>query len=169
MQPSRQRARSGETHRERHEPVDRRPDERSFSDLLSELSTETRTLIRQEINLAKTELSEKTSEVGKDAGLMGAGGAIAYAGLIVLAFGLALLLGLVMANWLAFVIVGAAVALTGYALLQTGLSRLKRTDLSLSKTAETLQEDKQWMKEEARKVRHGETETKPSERRSTIR
>jgi FtsZ-binding cell division protein ZapB len=61
------------------------------------------------------------------------------------------------------------VAFTGYAVLQTGLSRLKRTNFSLSKTAETLQEDKQWMKEEAKKIKHGKSEARPGGRRRTIR
>lgn len=112
-------------------------------------------LIRQEINLAKTEASEKVSAAGRDAGLVGAGGAVAYAGFIVLSIGLALLIGTFMADWLAFVIVGTVVAAAGYGLAQSGLNSLKQTDFTLARTAETLEEDKQWMKEEVRQVREG--------------
>ncbi len=161
-------------------------DERSLVDLLSELTSETSALVRQELNLVQTEVSEKASEArrevsqkaseaGKDVAYVGLGGAVAYAGLIVLLFGLALLLGLLMPEWLAFLIVGVAVALIGYALLQSGLSGLRKidyslsTDFTLSKTKESLREDKQWMKEEAREIKAGETGTKPSERRPEIR
>ena len=174
---------------DRRPPDDRRPrgeprldDERSLVDLLRELTTETRELVRQEINLAQTEISEKTSqatqevkgkatEAGKDAAYVGLGGAIAYAGLLALVFSLALLLGSFMPDWLGFLIAGVVVLLIGYALIQSGLKKLRQvdyalsTDFSLSKTKRTLQEDKQWMKEEAREVKAGETETKPSEHR----
>lgn len=129
-------------------PNGRHTDTRSLGDLLRELTGETRTLVRQEIGLAQTEISEKVSEAGKDAASMGAGGAIAYAGFIVLAFGLALLLGTVMANWLAFVITGAAIAIIGYVMLQGGLTALKKANFSLQRTENTLREDKKWIKEE---------------------
>ena len=168
---------------DRRPPSEPRPDERSLVDLLSELTTETRELVRQEINLAQTEISEKTSqatqevkntalEAGKDAAYVGLGGAIAYAGLLALVFSLALLLGSFMPDWLGFLIAGVVVLLIGYALAQSGLEKLRQmdyalsTDFSLSKTKQTLQEDKQWMKEEAREVKQGETEAKPSGRPS---
>jgi hypothetical protein len=147
----------------------RRPDSRTFGDLLSELTTETSTLVRQEIQLAKTELSEKATDVGKDAALITTGGAIAYAGLITLAFGLSLVLGLVMVTWLAFLIVGVCIAFSGYALLQLGLTRLERTNLALSKTAETLEEDKQWIKEEAKEIRHGRAKAETKKSQDTTR
>jgi len=40
--------------------------DRSLGELFSELSQETNTLIRQEVNLAKTEMSQKASRVGKE-------------------------------------------------------------------------------------------------------
>lgn len=128
-------------------------DGRSLTGLFRELSRETRMLVRQEISLAKTEISEKASEAGRDVALVGAGGAVAYVGFIVLVMGLAILLGSVIADWLAFVITGVVVALIGYALAQKGLSALRRMDFKLTKTTETLQEDKQWMKEEAKEVK----------------
>lgn len=169
---------------ERYRRAEPRPnDDRSLVDLLGELTTETRELVRQEINLAQTEISEKTSqatqevkdkaaEAGKDAAYVGLGGAVAYAGLIALVFSLALLLGSFMPDWLGFLIVGVLVAGIGYALAQSGLKKLRQinyaleTDFSLSKTKQTLQEDKQWMKEEAREIKENETETKPSDRQS---
>ena len=160
-----------------------RSDERSLVDLLGELTTETRELVRQEINLAQTEISEKASQATQEAkdkasqagngvAYVGLGGAIAYAGLLALVFSLALLLGSFMPDWLGFLIAGVLVAGIGYALVQSGLTKLRQidyaltTDFSLSKTRKTLQEDKQWMKEEAREVKAGETERKPSDRPS---
>jgi hypothetical protein len=66
-------------------------DDRSLGELFQELSRETSLLIRQEVALAKTEMTEKAQQLGKDAGFLGAGGAIAYAGFIVILGGLAIL------------------------------------------------------------------------------
>ncbi len=130
-------------------PVRRRPaDERSFGELLGELTRETRTLVRQEINLAKTEASEKASAAGKDVAYVAAGGAVAYAGLIAVVFAFVFLVAGIMPVWLSSLTVGLVVAGIGYALAQRGLTALKRMNLTLSRTTETLQEDKQWMKDE---------------------
>ncbi len=48
-------------------------DERTLGELFSELAQETSTLVRQEVNLAKTEMSQKASRVGKDVGFLAAG------------------------------------------------------------------------------------------------
>ena len=55
-------------------------DDRSLGELFSELAQETSTLVRQEVQLAKTEMGQKASRVGKDVGFLAAGGAVAYAG-----------------------------------------------------------------------------------------
>src|SRR4029453_14407818 len=57
-------------------------DERTLGEMFAELSQETRTLVQQELRLAKTELTEKASQVGKGAGLIVGGGLIAYGGLL---------------------------------------------------------------------------------------
>ncbi len=124
------------------------PDNRSFGQLLSELTRETRTLVRQEIRLAQTEVSEKASEAGKDVAYVAAGGAVAYVGLIAIVFAFAFLLAEVIPLWLSTLIVGLVVAGLGFLFISWGLAALKRMNLSLTRTTETLKEDKQWMKRE---------------------
>jgi hypothetical protein len=57
-------------------------DERTLGEMFAELSRETRTLVQQELQLAKTELTEKASKMGKGVGLLVGGGLIAYGGLL---------------------------------------------------------------------------------------
>ena len=57
-------------------------DDRSLGELFSELAQDTSTLVRKEVQLAKTEMSQKASRVGKDVGFLAVGGAVAYAGLL---------------------------------------------------------------------------------------
>jgi Flp pilus assembly protein TadB len=122
--------------------------ERSFGDLFRQLTQDLSTLMRQEVMLAKTELSQKASEAGKDVGLLAAGGAIAYAGFLVILAGVVLALGLVLPWWASALIVGVVVAAIGYFLIRKGQTALKQADLTPKQTIETLKEDQQWVKEQ---------------------
>lgn len=125
-------------------------DPRSLGDLLSELSSETTTLVRQEIALASREIREEIRTASKNAAYIAAGGALAYAGLITLLMGLGWLLGEILfdAEWLGLLIVGAIVAAVGYTLVKKGLDTLKAMDPVPERTVQTLKEDKQWLKNE---------------------
>ena len=125
-----------------------RGDDRSLGELFSELSQETTTLIRQEVNLAKTEMSQKASRVGKDVGFLAASGAVAYAGLLAIIAGVIALLALVIPLWLSALLVGLVVAAIGYFLVKRGLDALKQEDLTPRQTIETLKEDKEWAKDQ---------------------
>ncbi len=126
--------------------------DRSLGDLLSELSTETTTLVKQEVRLAKAEAREEIREASKGLAATAAGGAVAYTGLIALVIGLGWGLGelLAGAEWLGITIAGVVVALIGYVMLKKGLDQLKALSPPLDTTTQTLQEDKQWIKEETR-------------------
>jgi uncharacterized membrane protein YphA (DoxX/SURF4 family) len=122
--------------------------ERSLGDLFSQLTHDLSTLLRQEVMLAKTELSQKASKAGKDVGLLAAGGALAYAGFLVILAGIILALGLMLPWWASALIVGVVVAAIGYFLIRKGQTALKQTDLTPKQTIETLKEDQQWAKEQ---------------------
>jgi hypothetical protein len=120
-------------------------DERSLGELFGDLTREISTLVRQEATLAKTEITQKVSHVGKDVGMLAAGGAVAYAGL--LAIVAAVIIGLANAGlpwWAAALLVGIVVAGTGGFLVQRGISALKQEDLAPRETIETVKEDTQW-------------------------
>src|SRR5215217_1284810 len=57
-------------------------EERSIGELFAELLQKTTTLVRQEIELAKVEMSQKASRVGKNVGFLVIGGVVAYTGLL---------------------------------------------------------------------------------------
>jgi hypothetical protein len=66
--------------------------------LIGDLRGQFRELVREELELLRTEMSEKFSRYGSDAISLGAGAVAAYAGLIVLLAGLAFLLAFALAN-----------------------------------------------------------------------
>jgi xanthine/uracil permease len=125
-------------------------DDRSLGELFAELAQETSTLVRQEVTLAKTEVSQKASRAGRHIGILAAGGAVAYAGLLAILAALIVLLDNVMALWLSALLVGVVVAVVGYLLIRRALDALKREDFAPRETMETLKEDQQWAKDQTR-------------------
>ena len=132
----------------------RERDERSLGQILKDLSNETSTLLRQEVELAKTEMSEKASRMGTNLGSLAVGGAVLFLGALALLTavisGLTSLLDQFMdlnvAVWLAPLLVGIALAVIGYGLVKKALDTLKRESLTPRKTTESLQENKEWLK-----------------------
>ena len=126
-----------------------RRDDRSLGELFAELAQETGTLVRQEVELARVELSQKAAGAARDIGSLVLGGAIAYAGL--LAIVAAVIVALADAGlpwWLSALLVGVVVAGIGYALVARARAALGRTDLMPQRTVETLKEDREWAKEQ---------------------
>jgi hypothetical protein len=123
-------------------------EDRSLGELFSELSRQTSTLIRQEVALAKAEMKQKGSEAGKDIGMMAAGGALAYAGLLALIATVIIVLANVMAWWLSALIVGIVVVAIGGLMIQRGMSALKQSGIAPEQTIDTLKEDKEWARKQ---------------------
>jgi hypothetical protein len=106
-------------------------------------------LVRQEVELAKTEMSQKASQVGKDVGFLAAGGMVAYAGFLALIAAVIIGLGqLGVTWWLSALLVGLVVAAIGAYLVFQGINDLKNANLAPQKTIETLKEDQQWAKQQ---------------------
>jgi hypothetical protein len=125
--------------------------EHSIGDLFSTLSTETSTLIRQEMALARAELTQKGKEAGKGAGLFGGAGAVGLLGAGAITAGIILLLDLAIAAWLAAIIVGLIyVAIAAFLGLQ-GRDRIQAATPPVpEETVETVKEDVEWAKTRAR-------------------
>jgi len=122
-------------------------DERSLGELFSELSRETAALVRQEVALAKTELSEKVSRLGRSAGLIGVGGVLGHAGVLTLIAAIVIILanaGLPL--WASALLVAVVLLVVSYVLTQQGLTGLKREPLKPAETIDTLKENAQWAK-----------------------
>lgn len=128
-------------------------DSRSLGELFKELSRETSTLVHQELELAKTEMSEKASAVGKNVAFLVVGGAVAYAALLFILAAAAFGLTAFMPAWLATLIVGVVVAIIGLVLVQKGLGALKQTSLVPEKTITSLKEDKAWAQQQVNQVK----------------
>ena len=123
-------------------------DDRSLGQLFGDLSRQLTTLVKQEIELARTETTSRVTSLGRDAAMLGAGAALAYAALLVGLVGIAILLAdLGLEPWIAFVVVALIVGAIAVVLIQQGRTRLQRADLAPRQTIETIKEDAAWAKE----------------------
>lgn len=112
----------------------------SVGQLIGELASDLSTLLRQEIELAKTELKVEVSKAGKGAGLVGGAG---YAGLMVGVFAsltLMFVLDLGMPTWVAALLVTIAWAIAGYVLFTRGRQQMKSVHPTPTQTVESIKE-----------------------------
>lgn len=126
-------------------------DDRSIGQLLSDLAGETTSLVRKEIELAKTELSEKLTQLGIGVVALAAGGLVFFAGFLVLLDAAVYGLGRLLDNYglpaLEALIVAVATMVVGVIMLMIGRNLMKAENLTPSRTTESLRRDKDMVKE----------------------
>jgi uncharacterized membrane protein YqjE len=122
--------------------------QRSVPEVLHDIAGNLQMIVRSELRLAKTELAEKASSATAPAMTLGAGAVMAFYG-----FGFVLLacvygLSIVLAPWLAALIIGGVLALTGGALALTSIKKLKSIRTIPDQTINSLEENAQWAKQQ---------------------
>jgi predicted phage tail protein len=131
-------------------------DSRPLAELLGGLASDISTLFRKEVQLAKTEVSEKLSETMAGAASIAIGGVLMLGALgIFLAAIVSLLAAFfvnqgmdpTMANAISAFIVTAVAAIAGWALISKGLNALKASNLNMNRTAASLGRDANIVKE----------------------
>ncbi len=125
-------------------------DERSLGELFGDLSRQASTLVRQEIQLAKTELTQSAGRLGKDVGFMAGGGVIAFVGFEAIIAAIIIGLAQFIPWWLSALLVGLLLVVAGYFLLQRGLSAMKQESLAPEQTVRSVQETVEWAKGQVR-------------------
>ena len=127
-------------------------DNRSLAELIRELRDESTVLLRQEVALAKTEMSENASRMGRNIGYLAVGGAIALMGLFFLLFAASAGINLVIATtewaphgvWIAPLIVAVVVGIIGLGLVSKAKNTLSHASLVPHQTIDTLKVDQKW-------------------------
>jgi hypothetical protein len=98
----------------------------SQTDLVERLTADVRTLVRDELDLARREMTAKAKRAGAGAGLFGGAGVLALYGVAALVFTVGALLALVLPVWAAALITTAAVLLVAAVAALVGRSQVKR-------------------------------------------
>lgn len=118
----------------------------SIGALLKQLSEQTSTLVKQELELARAELTQKGKQAGVGAGLLGGGGLFAVFAFAALTTALIAALATGMDTWLAALIVAVAYGAIAGLLAITGKNKVVDATPPAPQTTETLKEDVSWAK-----------------------
>ena len=125
--------------------------DRPIGELLRQLSQETATLVRQEIDLAKAEVTEKGKKAGMGAGMFGAAGIVGFLALGALTAFLILALNEFLPAWAAALIVTVVYAAIAGVLAMQGKEKVKEASPPVpEQTVETVKGDIQWAKNQTR-------------------
>ena len=119
-----------------------------LGDLFGDLASEMSNLVRQEVALARVEISQKAKYAGRNIGYLVVGGAVAYAALLAVLAAVILLLDRVMPAWGAALLVGLVVGGISWLLIGKAMSALQQMDVTPRETVETLKEDAACMKQQ---------------------
>ena len=123
-------------------------DERSLGELLGDITSNLTTLMKQELDLAKTEAKNEAAKAGKGAGLMAGAGVTGHLALLFASLALMFLLDTWMHTAWAALIVTVLWAVVAAVLASRGRKELKELNPKLETTQRTLKEDVQWAKEQ---------------------
>jgi hypothetical protein len=127
--------------------VDMNMSRESIGELLGQLANNSAALVRDEIALARQEMGEKVKTFRSGAVMVAVGAMVGLVAILALTAAAVIGLAHLMDAGYAALIVGGVLAIVGGIVVSTGLNRLKQTSLKPEQTIETLEEDKEWLKE----------------------
>jgi uncharacterized membrane protein YqjE len=119
-------------------------DGRTMGDIVGDIAKDVSALVRQEMDLAKTEMKQEATRAGRGAGMLGGAGVAGHLALLFLTFTVMFLLDNWMPVELAALIMTAVWGIVAAVLAARGRKELKQVDPKLETTQRTLKEDAQW-------------------------
>ena len=122
--------------------------DRSMGDVVKDIILNVQEMVRSEIRLARIELKEEVAQATGAAKLIGIGAGLSLLGAAFLLVTVALVLALFMPAWAATLIVGAALGICGFVILQKGRASFEVP--RPKKTIENVKENVEWMKNQTR-------------------
>ena len=126
------------------------PVQRTVTDVLQDIVGNIQEIIRAQFLLVKVETKEKVRKASGPAAMLGVGGVIGIYGLGFVLLAAVYALSLVIATWLAALIVGIILAIAAAILVSSGKKALKRIHPVPEKTIETVKANVQWTKDQIR-------------------
>ena len=126
------------------EPVspDRAPREPSTGELISRLTEQMSTLVRDEMRLAQAELTQKAKRAGTGVGLFGVGGFLGFFGFAAMVATAILALALVLPPWAAALIVTAVLLIAAGIAALLGKKQVdEATPVKPERTMDSVQQD----------------------------
>jgi hypothetical protein len=119
-----------------------------ISELIKQLTEQTKLLARQEVELAKAELTEKGRRAGVGAGMVGGAGLFGLFAFAVLTACFVLALATAVAGWLAALVVAVVYGAVAGVLALAGKQKIREATPPMpEQTVETVKEDVAWTKQ----------------------
>ncbi len=129
-------------------------EDRPIGELMRQLSDQTTTLVRQEIELAKAEMTAKAKQLGMGAGAFGGAGLMGLYAVGAITACLILALSTAVAGWLAALIVGVVYAAIAGVLALVGKKKTQAGGPPVPERAiSSTKEDVEWAKTRAKTAR----------------
>jgi uncharacterized membrane protein YqjE len=119
----------------------------SFGELFGELARETADLVRDEVTLAKREIQEKVRTVQSAMLVLVTGVVLALVAIMALSAAVIIALAERVGPWQSALIVGLVLGMIAGAFILLGALRFRRTKLRPEQTLQTLEENREWLKE----------------------
>jgi uncharacterized membrane protein YqjE len=119
----------------------------SWGELIGELAGQLVGLARDEVALARRELEQKLKTVQSAAAVIAIGAIVALIATLSVCAAVIIALAEYVGPWQSALIVGLILGMAAGVTILIGVSRFKRTSLKPEKTIETLEENKEWLKE----------------------
>jgi uncharacterized membrane protein YqjE len=119
----------------------------SWGELIGELAGQLVGLARDEVALARRELQQKLKTVQSAAAVVAIGAIVALIATLSVCAAVIIALAEYVGPWQSALIVGLILGMAAGVTILIGVSRFKRTSLRPEKTIETLEENKEWLKD----------------------
>ncbi|HSU60863.1 MAG TPA: phage holin family protein [Bryobacteraceae bacterium] len=123
---------------------------RSITDVLQDIVANIQTIIRSEVRLARTEVTEELTKGGRASGMLASGAISALFTIWLLLLTILFALATVMPFWAAALLLFVVMAAVTAVLLSSGKKRLKSVHAIPEKTVETMKENIEWMKSQTK-------------------
>jgi len=134
--------------------VNRQPvmetDDRPVSQVVQDIFANVQEIVRSEVRLAKTEITEEISQATRAGVYLATGGVCAAYALGFLLWSAAFALQQVTPVWLAPLLVGLVVAVAAGVLIVVGRNRMKLVNPKPEKTIASVKEDVEWVKDQTK-------------------
>jgi len=127
--------------------------EQSLGTLVAGIVEDLQRIVRGEVQLAKTELKEDASAIGKGAGMLAGGALVGLVGFIFLMLAVTYLLNKSLEMWVSAGIVGLVLAVLAAALAMIGKNQLSGATLKPDQTIDSVKEDREWASRQIKSVK----------------
>ena len=119
----------------------------SWGELIGKVASQSVGLMRDEVALARSEIEQKLKTVQSAAAVVAIGGIMALIAALSVCAAVIIALAEYVGPWQSALIVGLILGMAAGVTIISGVNRFKRTSLKPEQTIETIEENKEWLKE----------------------